>query len=128
MYKVEAVIRPERLELVAEKLLQLGFTEYVVSEVHGHESQPATTACYRGVSYSVPYSNYVRIELAVPATSLDVLLERIVAGAFTGDPGDGKIFISDLSDVIDIAAPAAAVTTPQVPPHDWTNAYHGATR
>ena len=110
MYKVEAVIRPDRLETVAEKLVQLGFSEYIVTEVQGHDSQRATTACYRGARYTVPYSDYVRIELAVPATALDVLLERMVAGDFTGEPGDGKIFISELSDVIDIAPRAANAT------------------
>jgi nitrogen regulatory protein P-II 1 len=127
MYKIDAVIRPSRLEYVTEQLEQLGFAEFSISEVHGHDAEPATVACYRGVQYAVPFANYVRLELAVPATALDAALDRIVQGAFTGEPGDGKIFVSELSDVIDIAPVAAAAWPEPAPPHQGADAYHRAT-
>jgi nitrogen regulatory protein P-II 1 len=129
MYKIEAVIRPERLSCVTEQLAQLGFAEFVVREVHGHDSHAAAIGCYRGVRYAVPYAEYLCLELAVPDTALDAALDRIVQGAFTGQAGDGKIFVSEFSDVIDIAPLTTAAARPaQAAPQRWADAYHGPAR
>ena len=111
MYKIEAVIRPDRLEQVKDALSTQGLAEFVVAEVHGHGSRPGQTGQYRGVAFQIPFVHQIRMELSVPDSALDVTLERIVAAAFTGEPGDGKIFVSALAEVIDIGAtsPAAFV-------------------
>ncbi len=113
MYRLEAVIRPERLEPVKEKLVNLGFSDFILSEVRVHDAHTATTVCYRGTSYAVPYREQVRVELVVPESALEVTIERIVQGAFTGQHGDGKVFVSALCDVHDISAVAPRSTEPR---------------
>jgi nitrogen regulatory protein P-II 1 len=110
MYKLEAVIRSERLECVKEKLVTLGFSDFNVSEVRTHDAHAATALCYRGANYAIPYRPQVRLELVVPDSALDVTIENIVKAAFTGEHGDGKVLVSSLCDAIDISAVAPRST------------------
>jgi nitrogen regulatory protein P-II 1 len=120
MYKIEAIIRPTRLEQVKENLLQLGLSEFNIAEVQGHDAAAGQVICYRGVSHVVPFVHQLRIELAVPPSAVDAAVERIIEGAFTGEPGDGKIFVTALADVFDIAAvPAARFASA---PREWAGA------
>ncbi len=112
MYKVEAIIRPARLEQVKEKLLQLGLSDFSIAEVQGHDAEAGQTICYRGVSHVVPFVHQLRVELALPPNAVDAAVERIVESAFTGEPGDGKIFVTALCEVIDIAAAPAVAAAP----------------
>jgi nitrogen regulatory protein PII len=102
MYKVEATIRPERLEEVTDALLALGFDEFMVLRAYGHGVQPGTIASYRGVAYKMPFVHQLRVELRVSETALNPVVEGIAAAARTGDPGDGKIFITPLPDEMEI--------------------------
>jgi nitrogen regulatory protein P-II 1 len=113
MYKIDAIIRPERLEHVKEALSTEGFSEFVVAEIHGHGSRTGQMGHYRGVAFQIPYVHQIRVELSVPDSALDATLERIVAAAFTGEPGDGKIFVSAIAEVIEIGA-----TSPTAFMHD----------
>lgn len=103
MFKVDAIVRPDRLQEIEHELTQLGFSEFTVAEAQGHGGEPGPTGCYRGVKYEVPFVQQLRLELCVPATALEVVLERIVRAAHTGRPGDGRIFVSRVGEVIDIA-------------------------
>jgi nitrogen regulatory protein PII len=102
MYKVEALIRPDSLEDVKYGLLALGYDDFVVADAMGHGAQLGQTACYRGVKYELPFVHQLRVELSVPETALEAVIERIVNAAHTGQPGDGKIFVTSLAEVIEI--------------------------
>ncbi|HEY1602809.1 MAG TPA: P-II family nitrogen regulator [Pirellulales bacterium] len=104
MYKIEAIIRPDRFDLVKEALSTEGFSEFVAADVYGYGSGAGPTGRYRGVAFQNPYLHQIRVELCVPDSALDVTLERIVGAAFTGVPGDGKIFVSTIAEVIEIGA------------------------
>jgi nitrogen regulatory protein P-II 1 len=103
MFKVDAVVRPQCLNEVKEALLTLGISDFVIAEVHGHGSGPGKTGMYRGATYQIPFVHQLRIELSVAESALDVVLERVVAAACTGEPGDGKIFVTAIEEVIDIS-------------------------
>ena len=66
MYKIEAIIHPDRLDQVKEALLKQGFPEFVVAEAHGHGSRPGQIAQYRGVAYEIPFVHQARVELSMP--------------------------------------------------------------
>jgi nitrogen regulatory protein P-II 1 len=119
MYKIEAIVRPDRLDPVKEALMNQGFDEFVVAEVHGHGSQAGPVACYRGVSYEIPFTHQARVELSVPETALEVVVDCVVKAARTGQAGDGRVFVTPLSDVIEISleSPAAPESRPSSRPH-----------
>jgi nitrogen regulatory protein P-II 1 len=102
MYKIEAIVRPDRLSLIQEALVSQGFDDFVVAEVQGHGLEPRPTACYRGVTYEIPFGHQVRVEFSVPDSSLEVVVDCIVKAARTGQAGDGRIFVTPLSEVIEI--------------------------
>jgi nitrogen regulatory protein PII len=119
MYKVEAVIRPESLKDVEYALSVLGFDEFTVADAHGHGAQHGPAACYRGVTYELPFVRQMLVEVSVPETALDVVIERIVNSAHTGRPGDGRIFVTPLDEVIEIGTdrpPADAMVRPRTRP------------
>ena len=124
MYKVEAIIRPMRLDQVKEKLLQLGLSDFSIAEVHGHDAESGAVNCYRGVSFAVPFVHRLRIELAVPPNAVDAAVERIIEAAYTGQSGDGKIFVTALCDVIDIAAAPTVAAARFASSPAWTGAAH----
>ena len=101
-----------------EALVDQGFEEFAVTEVHGHGSQPGPAACYRGVSYEIPFAHQALVELSVADTALDVVVDCIVDAAHTGRPGDGKIFVAPLEEVIEIGveAPVIAQSRPNSRP------------
>ena len=79
------------------------FEEFTVTEVRGHDSHERPTACYRGVIYEIPFVPQERIELNVTDPAVDIVVECIPEAARTGGPGDGKIFVTQLADVIAIS-------------------------
>jgi nitrogen regulatory protein P-II 1 len=103
MYKIEAIVRPDRLDFVKEALVDQGFDEFVVADVHGHGSERGPVACYRGVSYEISFAHQARVELSVPESALEVAVDCIVKAARTGQPGDGRVFVTPLSEVIEIS-------------------------
>ena len=93
MMKVEAVIRPERLDQVKKALEEKGFVGMTVSEVTGRGEQKGIKLQFRGRTMDVDLLPKVRIELIVKDEVVDDLIETITAAARTGKPGDGRIFV-----------------------------------
>ena len=104
MYKIEAIFRPERLNDVTTALREHGVEDFVFAEVGGHGSEHGPTACYRGVVYEIPFVHQMRVELSAAGDALQAVIDCITAAAFTGRPGDGKIFVMPLDEVIKIGA------------------------
>ncbi len=109
MFKVDAIFRLERLEEVTNVLVAQGFEEFTVTEVRGHGSGETPTACYRGITYETPFVPQARLELSVSDDVLDLVIECITKAAHTGKPGDGKILVTQLADVIEIRIDRRAV-------------------
>ena len=102
MKKIEAVIKPFKLDEVREALAELGVSGLTVSEVKGFGRQKGHTELYRGAEYVVDFLPKVKIEVVGPDELLDRAIEAITQAARTGRIGDGKIFISDVQEVIRI--------------------------
>ncbi|ABL99142.1 MULTISPECIES: nitrogen regulatory protein P-II [Shewanella] len=102
MKKVEAIIKPFKLDDVREALAEIGITGMTVSEVKGFGRQKGHTELYRGAEYMVDFLPKVKIELVIQDELLDQALDVIVDTARTGKIGDGKIFVTDVERVIRI--------------------------
>jgi len=102
MKKVEAIIKPFKLDDVREALAEIGITGMTVSEVKGFGRQKGHTELYRGAEYMVDFLPKVKIELVIQDELLDQAIEVIVDTARTGKIGDGKIFVSEIERVIRI--------------------------
>jgi nitrogen regulatory protein PII len=102
MKKIEAIIKPFKLDEVKKALSEIGITGMTVLEVKGFGRQKGHTEIYRGAEYVVDFIPKVKVEVAVPAESVPAVVERIVTAARTGKIGDGKIFVYDLEDVVRI--------------------------
>ena len=102
MKKVEAVIKPFKLEEVKEALNSLGIQGMTVSEVKGFGRQKGHTELYRGAEYIVDFLPKVKIEVVVKDELLEKVLEAVSKAAKTGRIGDGKIFVLPVEDVVRI--------------------------
>ena len=102
MKKVEAIIKPFKLDDVKEALTTYGITGMTVSEVKGYGRQQGHTELYRGAEYVVDFLPKVKIEVVVKAEDVDGVVKAIAEAARTGKIGDGKIFVSDIEKVIRI--------------------------
>ncbi|ABS07285.1 nitrogen regulatory protein P-II [Shewanella sp. SP2S2-4] len=102
MKKVEAIIKPFKLDDVRESLAEIGITGMTVSEVKGFGRQKGHTELYRGAEYMVDFLPKVKIELVIQDDLLDQAIDVIVETARTGKIGDGKIFVTDVERVIRI--------------------------
>ncbi|MBI3222580.1 MAG: P-II family nitrogen regulator [Nitrosomonadales bacterium] len=102
MKMVVAIIKPFKLDEVREALSAIGVQGITVTEVKGFGRQKGHTELYRGAEYVVDFLPKVKIEAAIKADMLDQVLEAIEKSAHTGKIGDGKIFVSDLEQVIRI--------------------------
>jgi nitrogen regulatory protein P-II 1 len=102
MKKIEAIIKPYKLEDIKNSLMKVGVQGMTVSEVSGFGRQKGHTESYRGAEYEATFLTKVKIEIVIPDEILDKVIDTIVEGAKDGKPGDGKIFISSLDDVIRI--------------------------
>ncbi|MCL1074176.1 P-II family nitrogen regulator [Shewanella dokdonensis] len=102
MKKVEAVIKPFKLDDVREALAEIGITGMTVLEVKGFGRQKGHTELYRGAEYMVDFLPKVKIELVIQDDLLDQALDVIVDVARTGKIGDGKIFVTEVERVIRI--------------------------
>jgi nitrogen regulatory protein P-II 2 len=102
MKMVVAIIKPFKLDEVREALSAIGVQGITVTEVKGFGRQKGHTELYRGAEYVVDFLPKVKLEAAVQASMLDQVLEAIEKSARTGKIGDGKIFVSDLDQVIRI--------------------------
>lgn len=102
MKKVEAIIKPFKLDDVREALAEIGITGMTVSEVKGFGRQKGHTELYRGAEYMVDFLPKVKIELIVQDEDVDSCIDSIVETAHTGKIGDGKIFVTAVERVIRI--------------------------
>ena len=102
MKKVEAIIRPFKLEDVKVALVNAGIIGMTVSEVRGFGRQKGQVERYRGSEFTVEFLQKLKIEVVVADSKVDDVLKAIAAAAKTGEIGDGKIFISPVESVIRI--------------------------
>ncbi len=99
---VIAIIKPFKLDEVHEALTRLGISGMTVSEVKGYGRQKGHTEIYRGAEYVVNFLPKIRIEVAVPTSQVDKVVETITTTARTGQIGDGKIFVASLDHAVRI--------------------------
>ncbi len=102
MKKIEAIIKPFKLDEVREALSDIGVTGLTVTEVKGFGRQKGHTELYRGAEYVVDFLPKVKLEVVVADSLLDRAMEAIIAAAHTGKIGDGKIFVSTIEQVVRI--------------------------
>jgi len=102
MKKVDAIIKPFKLDDVREALSAIGITGMTATEVKGFGRQKGHTELYRGAEYVVDFLPKVKIEIVIKEEQLEACLEAITNAARTGKIGDGKIFVSSIEDVIRI--------------------------
>ena len=102
MKKIEAIIKPFKLEEVKDALNELGIDGMTVSEVKGFGRQKGHTEIYRGSEYTVDFLPKVKIEVVIGDTQLDTAMEAIVKSARTGKIGDGKIFVTSIEHAVRI--------------------------
>ncbi|AXI24793.1 transcriptional regulator [Methanofervidicoccus sp. A16] len=100
MKKIEAVIRPERLEIVKNALAEKGYVGLTVSDVRGRGLQGGMTERYRGREYTVDLLPKVKLELVVKDSDVEDVIKTICENAKTGKHGDGKIFVIPVESVV----------------------------
>ncbi len=102
MKKIEAIVKPFKLDEVREALSELGVTGLTVTEVKGFGRQKGHTELYRGAEYVVDFLPKVKVEVVIADSLVDRAIESIVKAARTGKIGDGKIFVTSVEQVIRI--------------------------
>jgi len=102
MKKIEAVIKPFKMDDVREALSDIGVTGMTVTEVKGFGRQKGHTELYRGAEYVVDFLPKIKLELIVAQDKLEQCLDAIIQAARTGKIGDGKIFVTDVEKVVRI--------------------------
>lgn len=100
MKKIEAIIKPFKLEAVKEALTEIGISGMTVSEVKGYGRQKGHKEMYRGAEYNIDFNPKLKIELVVSADIIDMVVDKIRLTANTNKIGDGKIFILPVEDVV----------------------------
>lgn len=100
--KVEAIIRPFKLDEVKIALVNAGIVGMTVSEVRGFGRQKGQTERYRGSEYTVEFLQKLKVEIVVENDQVDLVVDKIIAASRTGEIGDGKIFISPVEQIIRI--------------------------
>ena len=101
---VIAIFRPERLTMVRDGLEEIGFTSMTISEVRGRGSRDGVSREYRGQQVNIDYLPRVKIELVVDTTPVDEVIQVILQTAGTGSLGDGKIFVVNVEESVDISS------------------------
>ena len=102
MRRIEAIIQPHKLDEVKQALKESGVDGMTVTEVRGHGRQKGHKEVYRGQEYNVDFLPKIKIELVVPSARVDEITRTIAAAARSGAIGDGKIFVSDVTEAIRI--------------------------
>lgn len=102
MKKIEAIIRPFKLDEVKEALVEEGIHGLTISEVRGYGRQKGHTETYRGSEYQIEFVPKIKIEIVVDDALQEKVVDAILRTAKTGQVGDGKIFISEIQDAIRI--------------------------
>jgi nitrogen regulatory protein P-II 1 len=102
MKKIEAIIRHFKLEDVKNALTERGIAGMTITEVRGFGRQKGHTEMYRGTEYEVDFVPKIKVEIVVPDAKLQLVLDTLVRSAQTGQVGDGKMFVTDLTEVVRI--------------------------
>lgn len=102
MKKIEAIIKPFKLEEVKDALSEIGIEGMTVSEVKGFGRQKGHTEIYRGSEYKVDFLPKIKLEIVLPDARVDAAVAAIVAAAKTGKIGDGKVFVANVEEIIRI--------------------------
>ncbi len=102
MKKIAAIIRPFKLDEVKIALVNAGIVGMTVSEVRGFGRQKGQTERYRGSEYTVEFLQKLKVEVVVEDAQVDMVVDKIISAARTGEIGDGKIFVSPVDQVIRI--------------------------
>ena len=102
MKKIEAIIKPFKLEEVKDALAEIGIEGMTVSEVKGFGRQKGHTEIYRGSEYTVDFLPKIKVEVVLPANLVQQATDAIVKAARTGKIGDGKIFVSTVEEAVRI--------------------------
>jgi nitrogen regulatory protein P-II 1 len=102
MKKIEAIIKPFKLEDVREALTEVGITGMTAAEVQGFGRQKGHTELYRGAEYVVDFLPKVKIDLVVEDSQVDLCIDAIIKASRTGKIGDGKIFVTTVDRVVRI--------------------------
>lgn len=100
MKKIEAIIRPFRIDDVREALAEIGVKGMTLTEVKGYGRQKGHTELYRGSEYQIDFLPKIKLEVIVPDRMEDQVIEAIVKTARTGQVGDGKIFVYNVEDAV----------------------------
>jgi nitrogen regulatory protein PII len=102
MKKIEAIIKPFKLEEVKDALGEVGIEGMTVTEVKGFGRQKGHTEIYRGSEYTVDFLPKIKLELVLPDSQVDTAVSTIVKTAKTGKIGDGKVFVTTIDDAVRI--------------------------
>ncbi|NEO29828.1 MAG: P-II family nitrogen regulator [Symploca sp. SIO3C6] len=102
MKKIEAIIRPSKLEEVKVALVNAGIVGMTITEVRGFGRQKGQTQHYRGTEYQVEFLHKIKVEVIIEDNQIDGVVESLIAAARTGEIGDGKIFITPVEQSIRI--------------------------
>lgn len=102
MKKIEAIIRPFKLDEVKIALVNAGVVGMTVSEVRGFGRQKGQTERYRGSEYTVEFLQKLKIEIVIEDAQVDMVVDKIITAARTGEIGDGKIFVHPVDQIIRI--------------------------
>ena len=100
MKKIEAIVRPHKLEDVREALHEIGVLGMTITEVKGIGRQKGHTETYRGSEYEINFLPKIKLEVVIPDNLTQTVISTIIRTAKTGDVGDGKIFVSSVEEVI----------------------------
>jgi len=100
MKKIEAIIKPFKLDEVKDALMEIGVKGMTISEVKGYGRQKGHKEIYRGAEYVVDFIPKIKLEIIIPSSQVDATVEKIRLAANTGKIGDGKIFVLPVEDVI----------------------------
>jgi nitrogen regulatory protein PII len=100
MKKIEAIIRPFRIDDVREALAEIGVKGMTLTEVKGYGRQKGHTEMYRGSEYQIDFLPKLKVEVVVSDAAADKVVDAIIKAAKTGQVGDGKIFVYDVEDAV----------------------------
>ena len=102
MKKLEVIIRPEKLEVVRQAMEAVGYPGITLTEAEGHGKQKGMTQQWRGETYRVAFLPKMKLEIVIADADLEKTIQAVTKAARTGAVGDGKIFVSDIRDVVRI--------------------------
>ena len=102
MKKIEAIIRPFKLDEVKIALVNAGVVGMTVSEVRGFGRQKGQTERYRGSEYTVEFLQKLKLEIVIEDEQVDMVVDKIIGAARTGEIGDGKIFVHAIDEIVRI--------------------------